>query len=167
MEVAKVIQGCYEHQSASILGASKEAVTEFVADLILRRPAYMLLTPAGLKEITTKVFEQEDVRDFVLALAFLFFARWGGETKDIEELAKNLAMGVSADAGAGFTSAITSNSGDKLAIPEVLVANLPKYQTTVSVIASNKWLMVLLLIQLFVLIDVAEITKRLEKPGTR
>jgi hypothetical protein len=149
IEAADVFKGSYDHVIQNTFGDTHNNVIKFVADIVLRTKPYLLLTHSGLSHIAETVFTNEEHRDFVLMLAFTFFSRFGGPDEDVSGLAYNLAKG----AGQKTTS------GEYGLIPNQINERLITTEDAAMVLLENKWLMVLLLLQLFVNIPQEEAIK--------
>lgn len=151
VEIGLVFKDSLDHVLASLRhreSAVQERVNVFVYKTVLFDHPYMLCTPNGVKDAVETIFSDVHLRDFVLTLSFTFFSRWGASNEKYLHLTETLAFAVSADGAttpASNTSLIVQS-----AIPVAIFHDMPKDAQTRAVLLANKWLAVLLLIQLVV-----------------
>ena len=143
-ELAVVFQESLQHVLSNLVGQTKDNVTLFCGDVILREKPYLIVTEQGLAHMNTKVFASEDIRDFVLTLAFTFFARAAIGPSKYARLSASLATGASCVDGTEVLNAV----------PPEIHQRLATYRDTRDLIYSNKWLTVVLLLQLFVVSEI-------------
>ena len=153
VEAATVLQDSYQHVLNNIPAAGRESIIQFVAKLILSEKPYMLITPEGLSHISELVFSNDPYRDFIFTLSFTFFARFGGPDTDITGLAENLARG----------AAQVSPNREGNAIPNQIANRLIEAVDIVPILINNRWLMMILLIQLFITTSI-ETSKSPKRP---
>lgn len=153
--VTSVFQESYEHTLSQVLGDTRYPVLQFTAKIVLQNKAHMLVTEEGLLHAIALVFEHEAHRDFVFSLSFTFFSRLGEDEKHMHGLINNLARGVS-------TSSLVLpevSLSDFNAMPTVLSARLATFFNAKQLLESNKWLVVLLLLQLCIAV-VPDVTSK-------
>jgi hypothetical protein len=141
-EVAQTFIDSYAHVLANYIGETKDNITKFTADIVLRHKSYMLVGYEGLPNITDIVFNNEEYRDFILTLHYTFFSRWGQNEATLRGLIGNLARGV------GISNLLEMN-----ALPKPINSRLLFETTAVEILTANKWLIIILLLQLFIVID--------------
>jgi hypothetical protein len=146
IEIAEVFKGSLEHVLANSKSFSQEGqdvISKFIYGFVMVNKPYMLATPLGVQHAVDTVFTNEIVRDFILTLAFVFSCRWGANTQRYAELVESIAFAVSASDASGHGRALN-------AIPQQILDELPRVDTVLPVLQENKWLVVLLLMQLTV-----------------
>lgn len=125
----------------NLAGTEAEAtITGFLHHVVLNEKPYMIVTPDGLRQITTVVFTNEVVRDFVLTLSYQFFSRWCESQDAYLQLVQNLSHGC----GARYVRSEWD------AMPDVIGDRLVDFETTYTLLQANKWLVIVLLLQNFV-----------------
>lgn len=139
--------------NSRILSAeAQERLTRFVYAYVLVQRPFTITTPQGSQHAVETVFTDEIVRDFVLSLVYVFFSRWGGTNQRFSDLVETLAFAVSA----GSSGPLGNGVGSRNMIPKQLLEDLPKEEAVRQVLGDNKWLVVLLLIQLVVGVPVPQ-----------
>jgi hypothetical protein len=159
LETAQVFVDSVEHVLANTSRISEDAqakLNKFVYSLVLAEKAYMITSPKGMQHVIEIVFEDEVIRDFVLTLGFTFYARWGATRARYGSLVESLAFAVSADT----STPIRGSDGSFIGTPRDILDLLPG-DNVEQVLQQNKWLVTLLMIQLFVLVPEPP------KPGKR
>lgn len=119
---------------------AETTISGFLHHAVLNEKPYMVVTPDGLRQITTVVFTNEVVRDFILTLSYQFFSRWCESHDAYLQLASNLAHGCSA----------RYIYSDLDAMPDVIGDRLVDFETAYTLLQANKWLVIVLLLQNFV-----------------
>lgn len=142
--VADVFQGAYEHVIGNLVGDTRIAIIGFVGQVVLKEKPYLLVTGEGLQHAIDLVFCNEQIRDFVLTLSYTFFARLGESSAHVRGLSENLARGVAQGSSA------SPRSVDYCAVPKDLSSRFTPETEALELIESNKWLVVLLLLPLFI-----------------
>jgi hypothetical protein len=137
--VANVFKESFEHCISGLTGETQTLALRFVAEVILREKPYMLVTTEGLDHAMELVFGREENRDFILTLAFTFFARLGHDDDFVKGLAGNLARG-----------AALASKADLNAVPDPIKGRLAELKDVQELLEANSWLMVVLLLQLFI-----------------
>lgn len=135
-DVGECFTQAFNHTMANTFGESKITATEFAYDIILRQHPWMMMTEQGQAAIISSVFGDQDVRDFVLTLAFNFFSYWGGERTQHEALAKTMA------AASGFQTPTL--------IPKVINERMSTEESAESILINNRWLVCLLLMKVWI-----------------
>jgi len=154
--VAQVfVDAAYRYVIGNMTGDTLAKVQEFVIRIVLQEKPYLLVTPEGLTHITKYVFGQKAHLDFVLSMEYAFFARWGGDDQDVIRLAQNLARGVSYSGG--MTKELNS-------IPHVIYDRLLDYDDALKILQANKWLMIVLMMQLFITVGLTKFKDTADKP---
>ncbi len=159
VEIGEVFKDSLEHvlrNTQALEEKSRARIQHYVYHSALYDNPYMLLTMAGVKNAVETVFSDEVVRDFVLRLSFVFFSRWGTSDEKYGQLIDTLAFAVSADVPTGF-------SGTQLvpcAIPSQVLADMPKSELARSTLYTNKWLSIVLLLQLVIQMPEQAVPKR-------
>ena len=159
VEVASVFKEAYEHVIGNLTVDVRNKIYAFTGGIVLQDKPYMLLTPDGIERAINLVFTDDQHRDFILTLSFVFFSRWSTGKNDLDELSDNLAAGVS-HSGFGAVSGFSSNSKVTNALPGPMLTRLPVYNDARSLIGGNKWIVILLLMQLFISIPTSEKSKK-------
>jgi hypothetical protein len=149
VDVATIFQESYKQVMGNFLpnSASATMVKEYVSALVLQQNPWELITQDGLQNLIAKTFMQAPLRDFVFSLSFTFFSRWGYSSENIAGLARQLAAGV---AVADNLSANVQEIQRLNAVPKTLSERLCGQASAISLLEANKWLMVILMLQLFV-----------------
>lgn len=126
-------------------------ITAFILHVCGELRPYMIVTPGGAETLAEEIFTNELKRDFIFNLLFNFcprlsFTDVGKEfSKLISTLAFTLAIG---DA----VTASTDNESTSL-LPEELSTRIPDHETITNLLNSNKWLVMVLLISLYINVD--------------
>lgn len=136
-DIIKVFVETTEHVLGNYLSDSHEPVNVFMHQLVLQEKPYMLVTEEGLERIKLLVFGREVIRDFILTLSFHFFSRLAQDTDTINSIASALAMGAAIDSDRYLTQ-----------MPDAIRDRLETFDRIQALISANRWLMVILLIQL-------------------
>jgi hypothetical protein len=123
-----------------------ERIMRFMYTYVLVQKPFTITTPQGMQHAVETVFTDEAVRDFVLTLVYVFFSRWGGTSQRFSELVESIAFAVSANGNGPLGNGV----GSRNAIPKQLLEDLPKEDGVRSLLGDNKWMVVLLLMQLVV-----------------
>jgi len=126
-----------------------DRVKKFVRRLVFQHKPYLLVTPEGLTAIAAEVFKDEQVRYFVTMLRFDFFARWGEIHNKEMALIQNLADGLGLRNEQDGVMYTTENPGED-ASPLDFRMRLATRPEALNVIHKNRWLLMLLLIQLYI-----------------
>jgi hypothetical protein len=154
ISAAETFSDSYTHVMNNYVAETKNRILLFVMDIILREKPYMLVSREGLPAIMNTVFSSDEIRDFVFTLQFVFFSRWGGTASDVEGLVGNLARGVG-----------IANVGKVNAVPSDINARLSNETEVTELLTYNKWLCVILMLQLFVSLDEKLINAKPVKDG--
>lgn len=116
-------------------------IARFCAGIVAGQKAYLLLTPTGLKHAISVVFEDTVHHDFVMSMSFVFFATLGNNPDHLDCLFTSLARGVS-------PSDPDMEKHDLVAIPKQYQDRYISYPTALTQLKSNRWLVILLMMQL-------------------
>ncbi len=147
--VGQTFVSAVDHCLSTHVGDTRRALMAFIMEIMMRR-SVMMVTPDGLKEASDLVFTSDLHRDFVQAITFAFYSRWGANEQQKTALLENLADGASGD--------VSSQEG-WIAVPKpVQDRMLPRHEIT-TLLGANRWLVVLLLIKLYVVLDLKELPK--------
>lgn len=144
-EVRRVFIESFQQVISNYLDESRSNIKLFVSELILREKSYMLLSYEGLPRLKQMVFGVENNRDFIFNLHFTFFSRWGQSDNDVTGLIANVARGVA------LSSPTTTSELN--AMPDDFTKRLINVNSATTLLSSNKWILIILLIQLFVAMD--------------
>lgn len=126
-------------------------ITAFILHVCGELRPYMIVTPGGAETLAEEIFTNELKRDFIFNLLFNFcprlsFTDVGKEfSKLISTLAFTLAIG-------DVVTASTDNESTSL-LPEELSTRIPDHETITNLLNSNKWLVMVLLISLYINVD--------------
>lgn len=144
-----LVRSVFVESVAHVLGnyeeTAKQHLIAFVLSLVAKEKSYTMVTPSGLDRAIKLAWSEEGTRDFLLKLSFTFFARMGQTDEFVHGLAHNLARGcsfVDSTVKSGW-NAVPSPAGDRLADSE----------SALNIITANRWLMIVLMIQLFIGLD--------------
>lgn len=116
---------------------AKQKVDGFAGEISARYLPYQLLTPHGLDNMIRTVFQDATYQEFIRVLQFQFFARWPCSDEMLESFCSTIARGVSAD---------TSFDKAPVAMPSVYLEQLPIHSDATSLLRSNIWLLMVLLL---------------------
>lgn len=155
--LAETFQDSFKFMMTNAIGETKKRYTEFSARLVLQEKPYLLVTEEGLQHISGLVFSTPEIRDFILGLSFVFFSRQGFKEGQMDDLARALARGTSSH------EYITNEEQRLDAIPKAIGSRMLSFNDVFPLLKANRWLMIVLLIQLFINVDVTEHTKQ-KKP---
>lgn len=140
VEVAEVIQGSFQHVMGNYVGETHLFLSRWVAEWILTKKAYLVVTPEGLQDVITEVFQKREVTDFVFTLLHNFGSRWGMPPDRFSSLCANLAI-----------AAVPKTAYAISSVPKAIADRLAtSVEDAYSLLQANPWLVVLLLLQLFV-----------------
>lgn len=138
-----------EHCLNSHVGETRRALTSFLMEVMMRR-SVMMVTPDGLKDLAELVFTQDLHRDFIQAVTFTFYARWGANDQQKDALIANLADGAAAD---------TAMQPGWIATPKAVQSRMAPRGEIIELLKANRWLVILLLMKLYVVLDLKELPK--------
>lgn len=147
--VERVFAEAFQQAVARLDDEYGDKVKKFVRRLVFQHKPYLLVTPEGLITISGEVFKDEQVRYFVTMLRFDFFARWGENTGKEGALIQNLADGLGLRNEQDGVLYTAENPGED-ASPLDFRMRLATRAEAYNVIDKNRWLLMLLLIQLYV-----------------
>ena|ERR1700693_4689033 len=151
-DVAEVFREATEYVIANSSGdETRLVIRRFMANLALAYKPYMITTPEGTAELVQVIFGDEILRDFVLSLGYVFYSRWGVTSGKYTELVQTIAWSAAGDTG------IEGSRDTDNYIPQEIKENISVLSGTTAVLLQNKWLITILLIQLFV--EVAPVTE--------
>ncbi|SAK59266.1 hypothetical protein AWB81_01817 [Caballeronia arationis] len=148
IETGEVFVASMQHVLANCMRMSEERygkLSKFVYSMVLAEKPYMIASPKGVQHAIELVFEDEVIRDFVFTLGFTFLARWGGLGR-YSELVQALAFAVSGDGNP------VRGQESLVMMPAEIGDLLPDPEGVLTLLQQNKWLVTLLMIQLFVLV---------------
>lgn len=126
-------------------------ITAFILHVCGELRPYMIVTPGGAETLAEEIFTNELKRDFIFNLLFNFcprlsFTDVGKEfSKLISTLAFTLAIG-------DVVTESADNQSTSL-LPEELSTRIPDHETITNLLNSNKWLVMVLLISLYINVD--------------
>ena len=149
VEIGQVFKDSLNHvlQNAQALEQPvRDRISRFVYVEAFYKKPYMLVTPSGVQSAIEVVFADEVLRDFILSLTYVFYSRWGTNNEKFQHLVETLAFAVSVDGPPDGPMAAPYQSG----IPPQVRDDLAKSDTVRPTLLANKWLVIILLIQLIV-----------------
>lgn len=127
--------------------ARKNIITRFTSSVTMQYSMYLVFTSDGLKKAISDVFGNDTIRDFVLRLTSSFFARLGNYDDELHNVL----------ASAMCVFPVTSNqntSMETVALPEEIKSRLPEYDDIRMLLASNKWLITVTMISLYLRVEI-------------
>jgi hypothetical protein len=130
----------------------RNTVLKFVSGITMQYAMYLAFTSDGLIRTMKDVFSNDIVRDFVLRLTGAFFTRLGVSEKDVNDLPEVLASAMCV-----FPAPSSSISLDTIAIPDELKTRLPEYEDVKTLLLTNKWLVTLVMVSLYLRIEFEEV----------
>jgi hypothetical protein len=125
--------------SRYIPGATKTQITAFCA-WVTNLSLYSLCMTEHLLKVTDNVFADPVIRDFTMSLSANFHVRFAEEGEQYKALIDILAKGMCQAPG---------NDVDTL-IPDVLSRRLPTVEDVTQLLGTEKWLVSLVLLSLFI-----------------
>lgn len=140
-EAAGVFQESVEHVLKNQSAEGQKEITLFLANLVYKEKPYLLVTQEGLTHIMQLVWSQPNISDFVMTMSFTFFARWGHSEESVQGLCENLARGC---------ALVVKDLKDLNAVPAQMSERLADIDAARRLIQANKWLVIVLMAQLFV-----------------
>jgi hypothetical protein len=143
VEVAETFSDAYQHVIDNMVGEQRNQVVAFVGSLIYTHKPYMLVSPEGLPMAQGMVFGSEVVRDFIMTLNYVFFARWGHGENAVAGLAENLGRGLGTWAP----------SPNLALMPKDIHSRISESVSIEELLMSNSWLMILLMLPLFIQVE--------------
>ena len=152
--VAEVFQESFQQLMLSYQGQTAYSkLSQFVTHVVLVEKPYLMVTGEGLSHMIGLVFSDQEISDFVLTLTFNFTSRLGADSAGAFMYALAEMLGTNA------TFDLPSRN-EYCAIPTDIVQRLGDRQQAGKLLASNRWLMTLLLMQMFV-----SVTEQPKKEG--
>lgn len=121
---------------------TKKNVLPFMIKRILGDVPTVQMSPNGVKELRNEVYNNVEIRDFLLNLSFVFFSRWAASDEKVLSLAANLARGLSQGTFVGDNIAVS-------AVPDEVSNRLSKREDVFNLLASNQWLICVIMMPLF------------------
>ena len=151
-EVSEVFKDSVDFVIGNQTKETAQELKLFMAGLVMREKPYLLLTQEGIERAMELVWAHANIADFVMATSYVFFARWGHDNDKVQGLFENLARGC----------ALVDDRKELRemnATPIVVRDRLSDIGVTRRLIESNKWLVIVLLVQLFVTVAPAAAVK--------
>lgn len=140
-EVMAAFQAAYENTLARFLSeAEKQKVIAFVSDISAKMMPYEVLTPDGTQLLIQRVFTDKHYSEFIRVLQFQFFSRWACSEEELKGLCSSMAIGCSAE---------PRDSNTLSFMPEVYRNRMLAQGDATSLLRSNLWLLMVLLIIAF------------------
>jgi hypothetical protein len=121
----------------------RDKLNQWVTTIAVEGKPWMWTSGDGQALLLDLVMVDEFYRDFVMALTFLFFARWGEAGVKFTGLVDTLSWGTAADTP-------ESEEMDLVLMPRVIRDRLVSQTDVKKYLAANKWVVTLMLIKLFV-----------------
>lgn len=147
--VERVFGEAFQQAVARLDDDYGEKIKKFVRRLVFQHKPYLLVTPEGLTAIAAEVFKDEQIRYFVTMLRFDFFTRWGEAHGKEQSLVGNLADGLGLRNEQDGVLYTAENPGED-ASPLDFRMRMATRAEAANVIDKNRWLLMLLLIQLYI-----------------
>lgn len=139
--VGTVFNECIESELGKYSGTQIDSINIFIINHVNTTKLHTLFTSAGLKTITENVFNDTNVRDFILCLTDQFNCIIA--LSDFEERSIQYSIGY------GLDSPIFEDN-DFILIPERVYKNMElSGELIVNILKANRWLLTLVLIYLF------------------
>lgn len=157
-DVIRIFADSTEHLLGNYLPDARPELDAFIAAMVLQEKPYMLVTDEGVQRARIMVFSKETIRDFILSLAFNFFGRLAADENTLFGVARALADGTTFH---GYGADAKFNR-----MPQEISERLEPTSSTVELLKANKWLMVLLLIQLSISVKEPPKSRKTPTPNT-
>lgn len=124
--------------------AAREKIMMLCTKIVVEEKPWMWVSPEGVNHLDDLIMVEELTRDFIMALTFTFFSRWGEAKVKFTGLVDTLSWGCAVD---------NANAEDQsyVLMSKDLSARLSSQETVKKYLAANKWVVVMMLIKLFVL----------------
>jgi hypothetical protein len=149
----------YEHTLSHFPDPTRRnVVLKFVSGITMQYSLYLAFTSDGLSRMMKDVFSNDTVRDFVLRLTGAFFTRLGMSEQDNNELPEVLASALCVFPTPSIKNADVSS--ETVAVPEELKLRLPEYDDIKTLLLTNKWLVTVAMISLYLRIEIEEAKKK-------
>lgn len=136
IDVGESFERALQHVLNNTLGTSHTRAATYLTNHVLRNKPWMLLTKEGIEEATESVMGDAELQDFVLEVTYTFSAYWGGSVDKYAKLADVLAVSV----GIQTESSLPNEVKQRTVTPEQAIQKL----------TANRWLMTLIMFNLFV-----------------
>lgn len=133
---------------------TKLELSQFILHICGELRPYMLVTESGAETLADEIFTNDLRRDFLFNLLFNFCPRLS--FSDTEKEFSKLIGGFSFTlALADKVNAINHRDNNTVSnkIPEEIIVRLPMHTAIVEILESNKWLVMVLLISMYVTVD--------------
>lgn len=144
--VGECVERAVQQTLGNMIGDSNLQAKAFIADIVLRWMPAMIVTDFGCGKITEKIFAIETNRSLVLNLNFAFWSFWSPTPAQVSGLIDTLAESLG-----------LSEFTDARLIPEEVSQRLPVVSDIKSILRANNWLVVILLLRLFIVVDPKEL----------
>lgn len=139
--ISTVFIECFESENLKLSNESSIKIDSFLLDLYSKLKLHTLFTSNGLKVITEQVFNDSDIRDFILCLTDQF--KCITALSDLENRSIEYSIGYGLDIPKFADS-------EFILIPQRVYDNLESSGELIfSILSSNRWLLTLVLIYLF------------------
>ena len=149
-ELKEIFKEALSQSIASYSERNRIAIYELLLHICGELRPYMVVTPAGAEAISDRIFSNDIHRDFIFTLLFNFTPRLSIDR--IEEnfayVVRSLAFGLSNINKINIPGYATANE-DHIKLPEEVVDRLPTESSIIQLLKSNKWLVMILLINLY------------------
>lgn len=150
-EAAQVFLDALQYTLGNMPTEGQVPIKQFLAQLVIKEKPYLLVTQEGIAHAMELAWSNAAISDFLMRLSFAFFARLGHDDEFVDGLCGNLARGC----------ALVARDPQNLnAVPTAVAERLSDMAAATQLIRANRWLVVILMIQLFVTVGEENNSKR-------
>lgn len=142
-KIGNIFTECFEIELAKLSEEESKNISSTVLNMFMRTKLHTLFTTESLQKNVSYIFENILIRDFILSLSDKAGIMIGLNSEYGRFLEERIACGI---------SQISNEEKDlsNCLIPEKIMNNLGyDYDTIKSVLKSNRWFMIIVLINLF------------------
>jgi hypothetical protein len=118
-------------------------IASFIGNRVMTDNTAAQMTPKGIAVLRDAVFNNAEVRDYIMKLCFIFFSRWAAGDDKMLGLARNLSRGLSQTPYISDNIAVSG-------VPGNINEHLSSREEVFNVLASNPWLLIVVLFPLFI-----------------
>ncbi len=156
LSVETSFRDAYEHTVSNVLDPKRlDEIKLFLAGITTQTSIYMAFTTVGLPELMQNVFRTVGVREFVFNLSMAFNVRLGLTHVERSQLVDILTNAVS------ILPPNQANADPSvIAIPKVVLDNLPSYEDIRELLNANNWLMTIVMVCLYLRVENNQPSKR-------
>ena len=142
VDAAQIFQDSVKHVLSNLVPESRMDIQTYIGGIILLEKTYLLPTHEGIPRAIDLVFTKDNYRDFIFNLHITFFSRFGNTENEVSGLISNIARGIG-----------LRNINPLNLIPNDINNRLINENTAIELLMANKWLVVLIMLQLFISVD--------------